>query len=100
MGGQLWEGKRRRTIIAFRLGGSLRLLLEFVCEGLVVEEGPWVIELAVPCALQIVHGRNHIVHLFVSDQRQEGSIDAIRVFSIWRILVGCAMEDAFGFARS
>lgn len=83
----LGRGKWRRTIVAFRLGGGLRLLLEFLCEGLVVEEGPRVIELAVPCALQVIHGRNHIIYLFVSDERQEGGVDAICVFRIWRIPV-------------
>jgi hypothetical protein len=64
------------TIAHLGLGGGLRLLLELFGEGLVVEEGPRVIEFVVPCPLQVVHALQHGLELFVAHQRQDGGIDA------------------------
>lgn len=40
-----------RTIVTFRFGFGLSLRLEFVRKGFVVEESPWIVELAIPCPL-------------------------------------------------
>ena len=61
----LWYG----VIVAFCICSSLSLPLELFCEGDIIEEGPWVVELAVPRPLEIVHRRDKIVQFFVSHQR-------------------------------
>lgn len=43
------------TISALCLGRGLRLLLELLAEGHLVEEGPGVVELVIPSSLQISH---------------------------------------------
>ena len=59
------------TVVAFRLGFRLCALLKFLSERHVVEEDPGVVELAVPGALKITHGRNQFVQFLVADKRDE-----------------------------
>lgn len=49
---------------------------EFFGEGDIVEECPGIIELVVPCSLQISHRLHHAIHLLIANQRQESRIDA------------------------
>lgn len=54
------------TILAFCLGFCLCPLFEFLRERLIVEENPWVIELAIPGPFQISHRWNQLIQLFVT----------------------------------
>ena len=56
------------TIIAFCFGRRLCSLLELFGERDVVEEGPWVVELGVPCSFEVVHGLDHLMNFLISDQ--------------------------------
>lgn len=50
----------------FGVCGCFGGFLEFFGEGLVVEEGPRVVELVVPRSLQILHALQHILEFFIS----------------------------------
>ena len=63
------------TIITLGLGRGSRLLDELIRERLVVEKGPRIIELVVPGSLEVLHGRNHGIHLFISDEGQQRGRD-------------------------
>jgi hypothetical protein len=67
------------TIAHLGLRGGLCLLLELFGEGLIVEEGPRVIEFVVPRPFQVVHALQHGLELLVAHQRQDGGIDACAV---------------------
>lgn len=56
------------TVVTRGIGCSACLLLELCRERLVVEKGPGVVELVVPCPLEIYHGCHHVVHLFIADK--------------------------------
>lgn len=57
---------RDDLVSALSLGGCACLLLELFGKGNIVEKGPWVVELVVPCPLEIVHGIKHALQFFVS----------------------------------
>lgn len=57
---------RDEFVAAFCFGKSLRLLLEFFGERDIVEEGPGVVELVVPCSFEVAHGGEHVVELLIS----------------------------------
>jgi hypothetical protein len=57
-----------RTVGCLCAGGGARLLLELVGEGHVVDEGPGVVELVVPDALEVGHALEHSVELVVTDE--------------------------------
>jgi hypothetical protein len=54
--------------MAFSLGLSLRLSFKFGREFLIVEEGPRVVEFAIPRSFQILHRLNHALELAVPDK--------------------------------
>lgn len=60
----------RHTKAHLGLGSGPRLFLEFVGEWLVVEEGPWVVELVVPRPLEIFHRLDELAKLLVANERQ------------------------------
>lgn len=68
--------RRNHLVIAFGLGGSLSLLLEFFGEWLVVEKRPRVIEFAVPMLLKFPHRRKKIIQFHVTNQRKKSGIYA------------------------
>lgn len=94
------QAPRNRTVSAFGLGRSLRLLLELGGERDVVKEGPGVVELVIPGPLEVVHGLHHAVQLLVAHQGQQGGIDARRACGTRRIFFGRICEDTLGLARS
>jgi hypothetical protein len=69
------------------LGDGLRLLLEFLGEGLVIEEDIGIVELVVPCALEIAHGADQLVEFLVTDEGDEGGIGAGGLLAIWGVIV-------------
>lgn len=83
------------TVVALGIGSSRRLALELFSEGHVVEEGPGVVELGVPSALEVLHRLDHVVDLLVAHQREEGGIDAVGLARIGGISLRCSHEDSF-----
>lgn len=69
------------------LGDGLCLLLEFLAEGLVVEENVRIVEFVVPCALEIAHGVDQLVQFLVAHKRDEGGIGAGGLFAIGGVIV-------------
>jgi hypothetical protein len=61
--------KKSLTVSTLRLRFGSSPLLELLCEGLVVEESPGVIELGIPRSLEISHSLYCSLHLLVADQR-------------------------------
>lgn len=92
--------KVRRTVSALGLRRGLCLLLELVREVNIVEESPWIVELVVPCALQIAHGLEHALQLLVPHQCQERRVNALGWVGVRSVSFGGASQDAFGFAAS
>ena len=64
--GHTWAYASVHTEVDLCLGFAPDGLFEFVCEGHVVEEGPRVIELAVPGPFQIFHRGDHVIGLFIA----------------------------------
>ncbi len=77
---------------------GLREFLKFVGEGHIVEEGPGVIELGVPCSFEIAHAREEFVKFFIADEGEESSVYSGRVRVIGAVVVG-APERFEGFAN-
>lgn len=73
------------TIMAFGAGLRLRLLLKLLGKGDVIEERPGIIELVVPCALEIVHRLEHARQLLVAHQRQQRRVDPVGVLDARRV---------------
>jgi hypothetical protein len=92
-----WE-KPTITALGFRLG--LCLSLEFLSEWNVVEERPRVVELVIPRPLEIAHGLEHAVQLFVAYEGQEGGWDSGFAGGAWGIVGRGVSEDAFWLAGS
>ena len=71
------------------LGGGLGggASFEFFGEGLVVEEGPWVIEFRVEGAFEVAHGYEEVFKLLVSDERDDGGVDAVGIGIVRGIVV-------------
>jgi hypothetical protein len=69
------------------LGDGLGLLLELFGEGLVVEEDIRIVELVVPCALEITHGADQLVEFLITDEGDEGGIGAGGLLAIGRVIV-------------
>lgn len=76
-----------RTILALGLGHCLSLLLELLGEGHIVEEDIGIVELAVPCSLQISHCREQLTQFLIADQGNERSIGAGRLLAIGGVVV-------------
>lgn len=74
-------------ISALGVSIGLRDLFELVGKGFVVDEGPGVIEFVIPCALQVLHGLDELVELFVADEGEEGGVYAIAVRIIRIVIV-------------
>jgi hypothetical protein len=83
-------GKGGSTIVGFGVGCRRRLLLELFCEGFIIEESPRIVELVVPCPLEVVHGLDHVINLLVPHQCQQGRINPLGVFRIGCISFGGA----------
>lgn len=66
-----------------RLGPPLELLGEW----LVVEEEPRVVELVIPGVLQVPYGRDQLVQLFVSNERDERRIGARGIAAVGGVIV-------------
>ena len=62
--------KDERTEITFRFRLHLCQTLEIFGKRYVVEESPGIIELRIPCSLQIPHGHQHAVELFIPHESQ------------------------------
>lgn len=90
----------RHTISAFRLCGRACLALELGGKGDVVEKGPRVVELVIPCSLQILHRLEHPLEFFVSDERQEGGGDSSGTGFAWSVGIGCSHEIPCRLSRS
>lgn len=76
-----------RTILALGLGHSLSLLLELIGEGYIVEEDVGIVELAVPCSLQVGHCREQLTKFLIADEGNERSIGAGRLFAVGGVIV-------------
>lgn len=75
-------------------------LLEILGERLVVEKGPWVVELVIPCSLQIMHTLEQIIDLLVPYQAQKCSVDACAVRVVRCVVVSVYSSQRFWrFAR-
>ena len=73
--------------------------LEFLGERDVVEEGPRIVELAVPCSLEVAHAGEEFVEFFVADKGEKGRIYSRGVGVVCAIIVG-APEWFGGLANS
>ena len=67
--------------------GGLGLALELIREWDIVEEGPGVVELAIPGAFKVSHCGEELVELFVADEGEERGVDAGGIWGVWG--VGC-----------
>jgi hypothetical protein len=79
-----WDGVVRA--ICFGLG--LGELLELFGEGHVVEEGPGVVELVVPCSFEVAHRRKEVEEFLVAHEGEEGSVYARGVGVVGTVVVG------------
>lgn len=102
----LVDPRRRRPVLARDLlvdalcpRHRLRLALELLGKGLVVEKGPGVVELVVPRPLQVLHRLHHVVDLFVSHQRQQRGGDPGAVGGVGGIPLGGAAQYPLWFSR-
>lgn len=59
---------RDDLVSALSLGVCLRGSFEFLREGLVVEECPWIVEFVIPRALQLLHAADDLLQLAIPDQ--------------------------------
>ena len=84
-----------RTIPHLGLCSRPRLLLEFLCERHVVEESPRVVELGIPCPLQIVHAPQKIIYFLIPHQAQYGGVYAGTVRVVGLVVV--TLDSAEGF---
>ena len=64
------------VVVALRLGDCLGPALEFFGELDIVEEGPGIVELVVPCCFQFFHRGDELVEFFVAHQGEEGGVYA------------------------
>lgn len=81
------DGVDCRTILAFGLRLGLGPPLELFGEGLVVEENVGIVELAVPCALEVLHCGDQLVQFFVPDEGDERGVDARRALAVGGVIV-------------
>jgi hypothetical protein len=89
----------RRTIAHLGFCSGPRLLLELFRKGLVVEEGPRVIELVIPRALQVLHALQHSLEFLVTYQREDGGIDARAIGRVGCVVVAMdSLQRAGRFA--
>ena len=58
---------RNQFVSYFGVGSCSRGLFELFGKGLIVEEGPGVVELVVPSTLKVAHALQHVVELFIAD---------------------------------
>lgn len=90
-------------VVAWGVGFGAGAFFELGGEGLVVEEGPGVVELAVPGPFEVAHGLHHAVDFRVADQGENGCVDAGGIRVIRGVVVGGSPELAsglVGFLRS
>ncbi len=76
-----------RTISHFGLGRCACLLLELLGERLIIEESPRIIELVIPCPLEVMHTLKQIIELLITYQTQKSSVDARAIRVIWCVVV-------------
>jgi len=69
------------------LGDRLSLALEFLGEGLVIEENVGIVELVVPSALEILHGVNQVAEFLVANEGDDGGIGASGLLAIRGVIV-------------
>ncbi len=58
-------------------------LLELLCEGLVVEQYPWIVVLVIVAILDRLHTGNNTIDVFISAQHHERGIRALGVVHCW-----------------
>lgn len=75
------------VIFAFCFRNFLCRLLEGVGKWDIVEKCPGVIKFVVPCGFQLFHGRDEFVKFFITDEREEGGIDAGGIKAVGFIVV-------------
>jgi hypothetical protein len=78
-------------------GGSL---LEFLCEGDIIEESPGIVELVVPGRLELAHGGEEVGEFFIADEGEERGVYAWGVGIVGGVVVvGVVVEEAGRFAN-
>lgn len=75
------------TILALGFGHCLSLLFELIGEGHIVEEDIGIVELFVPCSLQVTHCREQLTQLLIADEGNKRSIGAGRLFAIGGVIM-------------
>lgn len=89
-----------RTVSHLCICCCARLLLEFFCKGLIIEEGPRIVELVVPRPLKVVHALKHIVELLIAYQTQDGGLDARAVRVVGCVVIAFDSSQRFrGLSR-
>lgn len=73
----------------------LGFLFEFLGEWDIVEECPWVVELAIPCSFEIFHRLKDLGKFLVTNEGEEGCIDAVGIG-----IVGCIIVTYDSVKRS
>ena len=73
--------------MALGLGHCLSLLLELLGEGHIIEENIRIVELAVPCSLEVTHCREQLIQLLIAHEANKRSIGACGLFAIGRVIV-------------
>ena len=76
------------VIVARSAGFGAGLGFEFFGEGLVVEEGPGVVEFVVPGSFEIAHGLDHAVDFFIADEGEDGGVDSRGIGVVGGVVVG------------
>lgn len=76
------------------------LSLELFSEGLVVEKSPGVVELVVPCPLELDYAPDDLVQLGITDQGEKCGINAIGADIFRRIVVAFYSVEWFGGLKS
>lgn len=69
------------------LGDRLGLSLEFFRKGNVVEEDIGVVELVVPCALEILHCAKQVMQFLVTDEGNKGGIGAVGLRTVRGVIM-------------
>lgn len=74
-------------IEALRFGGGTGDSLEFVRKGHVVEEGPWIVELVIPCPFQVAHRLHDTLELFIADEGEDRGVYAVGLWVVCVVIV-------------
>jgi len=87
---------RNQFVSYFGVGSCSRGLFELFGEGLIVEEGPGVVELVVPSTLKVAHALQHVVELFIADQTEDRGVDARTRGIVWGVVVTVDSSQRLG----